>query len=156
MNDSGALTTMEGGDSRPEHDVIRPWFEASEALGDFIGIRFGHLAPSSGEPEWLYRSHASFDGIGGFADILRSRGVALPSLPVTPHAVDPSWRHFARSVPEYLQPRRRVSWKAPFASARCAAIDRPPEAVSWRVFERDASRFGGARASLCTSTRSSA
>jgi hypothetical protein len=127
------------GKARPEHDVIRPWFEASEALSDFIGIRFGRIAPSSSEPEWFYRSHSSFDGIGGFADILRSRGVALSSLPSTPHAVDPSWRHFARSVPEYLQPRRRVSWKAPFARTRGADVDRPPEAVSWRVFDRETS-----------------
>jgi hypothetical protein len=120
---------------RSRKDPIRPWFEASEDLNDFIGIRFGRIAPKASEPEWLYRSHADYDGIGGFTDIIRNRGVRLDSMPNTPHPADPSWWSFLRSVPEYLQPRYRVAWKVPFPLRRPAAIDRPPEAVSWHVFD---------------------
>lgn len=124
---------------RSRRDPIRPWFEASEKLNDFIGIRFGRIAPGASEPEWLYRSHADFDGIGGLSDILRGRGVPLGPLPTIPHPVDPSWWSFIRSMPEYLQPRERVAWKLPFAKTRQAAIDSPPEAVAWRVFDEDRS-----------------
>jgi hypothetical protein len=124
--------------SREARDPIRPWFEASEELGDHIGIRFGRVPPGGGEPEWIYRSHADFDGIGGFADILRRRGAAVSGLPEIPHPVDPSPRHFLRSLPEYFQARRRVVWKAPSGRTRPASPAEPPEAVAWHLFDEGA------------------
>lgn len=59
------------------------WFRASEATGDFMGIRYGRSAPGSSEPEWIFVSHCDCDGIGGFARLLRERGAELPELPKT-------------------------------------------------------------------------
>ena len=115
-------------------DPIRPWFVASEELDDFIGIRFGRIPPSSSEPEWIYRSHADFDGIGGFADILSGRGARLDELPTIPHPVEPSVKYLLRSIPDYFQPRERVRWKRSFPTAP-SRPDRPPAAVAWKVFD---------------------
>lgn len=117
-------------------DPIRPWFVAAEELDDFIGIRFGRIPPSETEPEWFYRSHADFDGIGGLADILRGRGARVEGLPTIPHPVEPSVKYLLRSVPDYFQPRERVSWKGRFPVAP-SRPDRPPAAVAWKVFDED-------------------
>lgn len=128
----------EGTDGRAR-DPIKPWFQASEDLGDFVGIRFGRLASGMSEPEWFYRSHADYDGIGGFADILRGRGARLGPLPEIPHPVEPSWRYFLESVPAYLQPRERVVWRERFPHTHPSVSTSPPEAVAWRIFSEEES-----------------
>lgn len=116
-------------------DPIRPWFEASEDLGDHIGIRFGRIPPGSSEVEWVYKSHADYDGIGGFADILRSRGACMDSLPLMPHERKISWGPFFKSLPLYALPRRRIVWDPPFTDGAPSRSDRPSETVAWHVFD---------------------
>ena len=55
-------------------DPIRPWFDAAEEMGEFIGIRFGRVTPGAVEPEWMFLPHTDYDGIGGLAHLLRGRG----------------------------------------------------------------------------------
>lgn len=64
-------------------NVAAQWFRASEASGDFMGIRYGRKPVDSEEVEWFFVSHCDCDGIGGFAQILRESGVELPTLPKT-------------------------------------------------------------------------
>lgn len=116
-------------------DPIKPWFVSAEELGEFIGIRFGRIAPGKTEPEWVYLPHKEFDGIGGFADILRHRGATLKRLPLIRHPASPSWVAVLKLLSMYLEPRRRLKW-APFNS--CSAnppYDKPPVAASWHVFD---------------------
>ncbi|HEX3625302.1 MAG TPA: hypothetical protein VH280_07750 [Verrucomicrobiae bacterium] len=116
-------------------DPIRPWFEAAEDLGEFIGIRFGRIAPGTTEPEWIYLSHKEFDGIGGFAKILRERGAKLGRLPQVRHPAESSKLAVLKLLPKFLQPRRRLKW-APFDGKPVpSSNDRPPLAVSWHVFD---------------------
>jgi len=53
-------------------DPISPWFNICEELGEYIGIRFGRIAPGTSDPEWFFVRHTDFDGIGGMAELLRS------------------------------------------------------------------------------------
>jgi hypothetical protein len=57
------------------------WFKAAEALGDFMGIRYGRVPHGSGEVEWFHVSHVECDGVGGFARLLRQHGAAIEPLP---------------------------------------------------------------------------
>lgn len=120
-----------------KHDCIRPWFQASKDLGDHIGIRFGHLVGGNDNPEWIYRSHADYDGIGGFADILRKRGVSISSLPSISHKREPSWGPFFKSLPEYIQKRHLVTLKNDFSSACPSCSENPPNSVAWHVFDEE-------------------
>src|SRR5436190_16605720 len=45
-------------------DAFHQWFQAVEELGDYIGIRFGHIPLGAKDPEWRFYSHAKGDGIG--------------------------------------------------------------------------------------------
>ncbi|MGH7980978.1 MAG: hypothetical protein ACREE6_16495, partial [Limisphaerales bacterium] len=116
-------------------DPIRPWFISGEELGEFIGIRFGRIAPGATEPEWIFLSHKDFDGIGGFADILRRRGATLGRLPQIRHPASPSKLAVLKLLPKFLEPRRGLKW-APFNGAPGApSNDQPPVAVAWHVFD---------------------
>lgn len=121
--------------SKKTYDPIAPWFVAAESLGEFIGIRFGRIAPRSNRPEWIFLRHADYDGIGGFAKILREKGVALESLPQIKHGAPPSIGPLLKMLPKFLLPHQRVGWK-PFAdkTARSSSAT-PPPAVAWHIFD---------------------
>lgn len=138
MNSATLAPQLAAQGSAQDRDPIKPWFQAAEQLGDHVGIRFGRIAPNSTEPEWFYRSHADYDGIGGFAEILRSHGARVDALPKIPHKKKQTWGPFIRSIPEYLQPRARVTWNRDFPVTAAPYADRPPEAVAWYVFNEDA------------------
>lgn len=104
-------------------------------MGEFIGIRFGRIAPGKTEPEWMYLPHKEFDGIGGFAEILRKRGATLKRLPQIRHPASPSRLSVLKLLPRYLEPRRRLKW-APFNGGSTKPLsDQPPVAAAWHVFD---------------------
>src|SRR5688572_17783885 len=115
-------------------DPIRPWFNAVEELGEFIGIRFGQVSPGQSEPEWMFLRHVDFDGIGGFAELLRQRGANLPRLPQIKHPRNPSWVPLLRALPKFLKPRRRVQWRPMKRETQVNGSSQPPKAVAWYVF----------------------
>src|SRR5690242_10269204 len=92
--------------SAKANDPITPWFAAAEDLGEYIGIRFGHLPPGGEQPEWIFLRHTDFDGIGGLAELLRRRGAPVPRLQQIKHASPPSVMALIRATPKYLGPRR--------------------------------------------------
>jgi hypothetical protein len=122
----------------PRADPIAAWFVAAEELGEYIGIRFGHLAPGATKPEWLFLPHTSFDGIGGLAEIFRHHGVLLDSLPQLRHPGDPSLWSVLRMLPTYLKPRRNVKLRpiqsVDEISTNLAQVG-APQAVAWHVFD---------------------
>jgi hypothetical protein len=120
------------------YDPIAPWFVAAEALGEYIGIRFGRVAPGATEPEWIYFRHAEFDGIGGLAAIFRSRGVRLESLPQMKHPAPPSIVPLLKLMPKFLQPRNRLKLKPINGKAAASQAPQPPPAVAWHVFDETA------------------
>jgi len=118
------------------NDAISPWFRDAEELGEFIGIRFGRLAPGETEPEWTYMRHAEFDGIGGLAEILRRRGAELNRLMQIKYPLASSWTPFIKALPKYLKKRRRLKWlpleRGPIVMD---VAQSPPLAIAWHVFD---------------------
>ena len=120
-----------------EKDSIKPWYAAAEDLGEFIGIRFGHVAPGKTEPEWIFLPHSEFDGIGGFAEILRKRGAQLGRLPQVRHPASPSALGLLKLMPKLLKPKHRVKWMSLGGSAP-EKNPQPPQALAWHIFDEDA------------------
>jgi len=117
-------------------DAIRKWFVTGEMLGEFIGIRFGHIGPGKDAPDWRYYSHAEFDGIGAFAEILRRVGVELKILPQIKFY--PAYRATMSALkhwPRYLAPRHPVPWSSMAQTSAQVNCSQPPLAVAWHVFD---------------------
>ena len=92
-----------------EKDAIKPWFAAAEDLGEFIGIRFGHIAPGKTEPEWIYLPHTEFDGIGGLRGNSAETGRnGIGRLPQVRHPASPSVLALLKLLPKMLAAKRRV------------------------------------------------
>jgi hypothetical protein len=86
-------------------DPISPWFIDCEELGEFIGIRYGRIATDATRPEWIYVRHTDFDGIGGFAELLRRRGALIQKLPQIKHPSKRSWWPLIIYYNKLLRPR---------------------------------------------------
>ncbi|MBA4149760.1 MAG: hypothetical protein H0X66_16730 [Verrucomicrobia bacterium] len=120
-----------------ESDPIKPWFAAAEETGEYIGIRFGHIAPGKTEPDWFYLPHSEVDGIGGFADLLRRRGAEICRLPQIKHPAARSRLAVLKNAPKFLLPRRKLKW-IPFEdTTRICTNAEPPAAVAWHVFDEN-------------------
>lgn len=118
-----------------EKDLISPWFLAAEELGEYIGIRFGHVAPGTDEPEWIFLRHAETDGIGGFAKILRKRGATLERLPQMKYPADAAPFAALNLLPKFLTPHERVKWRSLPGGTATSTAKEPPQAVAWHVFD---------------------
>ena len=118
------------------NDPIRKWFLDAEELGEFIGIRFGHLGPHATQPEWFFLRHAEYDGIGGLAHLLRERGAEIDKLLQLKHPSPKSWLPLIKSIPKFLVPRRPVRW-VPFerGPGHSGLDPQPPSAVAWHAFD---------------------
>jgi hypothetical protein len=115
-------------------DALRPWFELLEEMGEFIGIRYGRVHPVTREVEWMYLSHAQYDGIGAFAELLRERGAEIPELPQITHPARFSLLSFLRFLPALGAPRKTLKWKPLKQGAPMEDTSQPPPAVAFHVF----------------------
>ena len=115
-------------------DPIKPWFFAAKELGEFIGIRFGHLSFRSEHPEWHYLPHTDYDGIGGLAHLLRERGATLNSLPQIKHPTKSSWFCMLRLLAKFLESRTQPKWAKLSQGLPTNSASFPPPAVSYYVF----------------------
>ncbi len=121
---------------RVRHGAIRKWFVAAEAAGEYIGMRYGHVRPGDNRPRWLYYSHAEFDGIGAFAEILRSRGAELEPLPQIKDC--PAYSPILSALkhwPRYLARRHPLKWVPLERDQNGANGPGPPLAVAWHIFD---------------------
>jgi hypothetical protein len=116
-------------------DAIASWFTAAEDLGEYIGIRFGHIPDAATSPDWEFLRHIDFDGIGGFAELLRRRGAVLSRLPQIKHPRSPSWVDLLKALPKYASPRRRIQWATMGGERSPGTSQTPPLAVAWHVFD---------------------
>jgi len=118
-----------------ERDPIKLWFAAAEELGEYIGIRFGHLAAGRSEPEWHFLKHTDFDGIGGLAHLLRQRGADVGRLVQIKHPVRPSLAAILRMAPKYLGPRKSLAWCKLSGATKPSNAAEAPAAVAWHSFD---------------------
>ena len=116
------------------YDPIKPWFDACEELGEYIGIRFGRVPPGMKEPTWFFLKHTEYDGIGGFAKLLRDRGANIPRLPHAKHPSSPSRWPMIRMFPKLLLPKERVEWGKTTNDGSRSMDAGMPQAVAWHVF----------------------
>ncbi len=121
-------------------DQVGPWFRAFEDEGEFVGIRFGHVDPVSQEVEWFYRPHTTYDGIGGFVDLLQEEGLTIEKLPEITHPASASWRSFFRALPAMLAPRRVLGWKELGREQPGHHNGKAAPAVAWHVFSEEETR----------------
>ena len=124
-------------DENSHPDPIRPWFETLESVGEYAGIRFGKVDPVTSEVEWMFLSHAEFDGIGGFAHLLRERGAVIKDLPQITHPGLLSWWAFIRFLPTMLAPRRTLKWRALKTGNQPPPAGQPPTSVAFHVFDEE-------------------
>ncbi len=122
--------------ARSKYTALRRLFAAAEAIGEFVGIRYGYLRRQETEPKWLYYSHKDFDGIGAFAEILRSRGAGLGPLPEIKY-YPAVWAGVSalRHWPRYLAPKHPLPWISMERDSSPPWGARPPFAVAWHVFD---------------------
>jgi len=118
--------------SDPSRNITEDWFRASEAAGDFMGIRYGHVLREACEPEWRILSHCECDGIGGFARVLREKGFPIPRLPETPHSnrgvIGPLWRRW-RDGANQAELATRPDWLPAHPPPKPW-----PDDVAWHLF----------------------
>jgi NRPS condensation-like uncharacterized protein len=117
---------------------MKLWFLTAEELGEFIGMRFGHVAPGSTEPEWMYPRHADYDGVGWFAENLRRRGAVLERLPTIKYPVPSPKLALLRLLSKYLKPRNRLKWRSLERGSSPGDSSKPPQAVAWHLFDEEA------------------
>jgi len=124
------------GDRKKISDPISPWFVAAEDLGEYIGVRFGRVDSAKSEPEWIFLRHADYDGIGGFAHILRSRGANIGALAEQTHPATPSGFEVLGLGQKYLESRKLPRWNSRVIrpGANEAHKPQPPTAVAWQLF----------------------
>lgn len=82
---AGSSRSAADGSLRSDRDWVGLWFKLLEEVsGEFIGMRAGRPTPGSGEIAWMFSSHATRDGLGWFAQLLRDEAgccdVRLPQL----------------------------------------------------------------------------
>jgi len=119
-------------------DVMKLWFLAAEELGEFIGMRFGRLAPGTTDPEWMFPRHADYDGVGWFAENLRRRGAVLDRLPTIRHPAASPKLPLLRVLPKYLKPKHRLKWGPLEKGPAPHNPSGPPPAVAWHLFDEEA------------------
>tara|TARA_B110000908_G_scaffold111925_1_gene131265 strand:+ start:276 stop:1295 length:1020 start_codon:yes stop_codon:yes gene_type:complete len=122
-----------------EEDPIRPWFEALESMGEYTGIRLGKVCEETDSIEWVDKPHSEYDGIGGFAKILRDRGADISTLPRIPHSIRESWWPFIKSIPAMMGPRKRLGVIAKGGSEDHTTYNQQPKAIAWHVFSEEES-----------------
>ncbi len=123
-------------------DPIQSWFRAVAATGDDTMIRFAKVSERRAELEWIKVSHAEFDGIGGFADILRGQGVEVEELPKNERIQEASWWPFLKSLPKHFASRRAsqeiLKWKDLGRERRRLSDEALPDPVrAWHVFSEE-------------------
>jgi hypothetical protein len=110
-----------------------------ETHGEDMNIRFGRVDEMGAAPVWMPLRHARFDGIGGFAHLLRESGHrALGVLPQLKDGLVPRVFQILRSWAHHVFVRKPTyRWPALAAPGTSGAM---PLAVATRVFSEDESQ----------------
>ncbi len=139
-----------------DRDPISIWYSFLEELGESVDIRFVRTRLGSAEGQWYSLTHRSFDGLGGFAHLLRESGYEPGALPAIQPALrrrgwlaDPLSKLRALLRMATYPPRGRVPWRRvergwrargaegagdPARPREAAAVaDAIPTAAAWRV-----------------------
>jgi hypothetical protein len=120
------------------NNAASQWFKATEALGDFMGIRYGRIPRGSGEPDWFHVPHVECDGVGGFARLLRQQGATIHHLPSGKNPchgiIGPLWKLWrnSRQAPPCAQRGDWLRGQEPQSGA--------PADLAWHLFSEQETR----------------
>jgi hypothetical protein len=115
-------------------DWVAAGFSAMRDCGEDISIVYGRVNKAlRAEPEWAELPHDKFDGIGGFAHLLRERGCRIDELP----ALKGGRLTFSRAVRGLVAvaPALKVrtqQWRS-FDSTRHATFRPVGQRVAWKL-----------------------
>lgn len=130
-------------------------FLAAEELGEVMLMRYGRLRTPESEPEWDYVPHVLFDGLGGFAHMLKvHEGYTLALPPARRMEAPPlgvRWKAMQAALArEKLSPTRKVvPWKR-YDRSIVAGI---PKAIGWAVLTPEESKRLAKRAATSMNSR---
>jgi hypothetical protein len=118
------------------------WFKlVEEVSGEFTGGRFGKREPGASEIKWTFLPHAAYDGLGGFAHLLRQGPRAAEvRVPILKEKRRPPQLVCLAALVRYLMQKRQpaaawktfdASWTPPASGASAGT------AVATRVLDVD-------------------
>ncbi len=124
--------------ARAKTDWVGEVFAALRDCGEDVSIIYGRKpSPAQAEPRWFELPHDRFDGIGGFAALLREQGFrveALPELRDDRFRVLRALRGLIAVLPTLgIRPR---TWRK-FDGSRTATLLEPGERLAWRVLSAE-------------------
>ena len=106
-------------------DWVDVYFSIQKELGLDIGFRFGHCTRDQ-PTTWQALSHDQFDGVGGFAHILRKDGWPVKTLPKSRESGPPSRLSMVLPMIRYVIGKRKVTevkWKEEHEENKIGTID---------------------------------
>jgi len=110
-------------------DWVGQWYALQEEVGEFARIRFGRVQDGC-EPEWFTIPHQDADGIGAFAQLLRTQGYgAFETLPrARPRERDAGTSRRLVRLPMQVAAWKEFDhgWRGGSPEAAC------PSALAWR------------------------
>ena len=113
------------------------WFKAAERVGENIEIRYGRLSAESDEPEWLALSHCDYDGIGGFAKLLRNTGADLTYLPQGNFPNNSILQPFLNILSTY-KPKSKIALRENWDITESEQPhSNSPAPIAWKVFTEE-------------------
>jgi len=130
-------------------NVTGEWFKAAEQVGETVGIRYGRFVAGTDEPEWMTLSHCDYDGIGGFAKLLRDSNVVIPALRELPKTNYPNRKllspllNLRKKYAPAAQVALRDNWDLTEQGATNNSSTISETSMAWHVFsekETDAIR----------------
>lgn len=100
-----------------------------------MGIRYGLVSQESHSVEWIFVSHTECDGIGGFARLLRERGMEPEKLPETKipcrDVFGPLWNLIRTRTPK-SECANRTDWS--ISDKTNSQKTTAPKSAAWYVF----------------------
>ena len=108
------------------------WFDTLERMGESFLFRLGRYRRGMSQPDWFFLPHQHFDGLGGFAHLLRttqSTELAIPELATTerPSALA-RWMAALRLL--CRRPVRPRPWRLTDAASNASTRKRTPTGSS--------------------------
>jgi hypothetical protein len=110
------------------------WFQiVEESTGEFVGMRGGRL-DTDGSVVWTFVPHATYDGLGGFVELLRRLGTSS-DVPVR-RTAKPDWIKRAAAFLQLVlqQPRTAAKWKAQGSDWKSNGRPAPGSAIATHLF----------------------
>ena len=130
-------------------------FLVAEELGEVMLMRYGRLREEDGPVEWDYVPHVLFDGLGGFAHMLRRYEGHEIGLVNGRETTPPTFTKKLAAVRAAMRREKQSPHRAPVPWKHYdrTVISGIPKAVGWAVLSEEESKLLGARHATSMNSR---